>query len=159
MHATSKHATSKHVMPKHVMLKHVMLVGSAACGKTTLAQCLNNEAIEYKKTQAVEILHTTIDTPGEYLENHAYYKALIVTAVEADLILLVQDATDERFRFSPGQAAMFGPPAIGVVSKADAASPAQIEAAKELLALAGAAEIFVTSAVTGEGCDALRERL
>ena len=142
-----------------MMPKHVMLVGSSACGKTTLAQRLNNEAIQYKKTQAIEIINTTIDTPGEYLENRALYKALVVTSVEADLILFVQDATDERFRFSPGQAMMFGPPVLGVVSKADLANPAQIAAARELLELAGAGEIFVTSALTGEGCEALREWL
>jgi len=138
---------------------HVMLIGSSACGKTTLAQRLNGEALAYRKTQAIEIIHAAIDTPGEYLENRALYKALVVTAVEADIILFVQDAADERFRFSPGQAMMFAAPVAGVVSKADLASKAQIDAAKALLELAGAGDIYVTSAVTGEGCGALRERL
>jgi len=141
------------------MPKRVMLVGSSACGKTTLAQRLSGEALVYKKTQAVEIVHTAIDTPGEYLENRALSKALMVTAVEADLVLFVQAATDERFRFSPGQALMFAPPVIGVVSKADLASGEQIKAAAWLLELAGAGEVYVTSAMTGEGCGALRERL
>jgi len=137
----------------------IMFIGSAVCGKTTLAQRLNGEALAYRKTQAIEIIHDTIDTPGEYLENRALYKALVVTAVEADIILFVQDASDERFRFSPAQATMFARPVVGVVSKADLASPAQIETAKVLLALAGAGEIYVTSALTGAGCGALRERL
>ena len=140
-------------------MKKIMLIGSSACGKTTLAQRLNGQKIGYKKTQAVEIINTTIDTPGEYLENRALYKALVVTATEVDVILFVQDATDERFRFSPGQAMMFAPPVVGVISKTDLAAPAQVQAAKDLLELAGAAEIFVTSAVTGEGCEALREWL
>jgi ethanolamine utilization protein EutP len=141
------------------MQKNVILIGSSTCGKTTLAQRLNGEEIDYKKTQAIEVINTTIDTPGEYLENRALYKALVVTATEADIILFVQDATDERFRFSPGQAQMLMPTVLGVVSKADLATAEQIAAAKELLELAGAAEIFVTSAVTGEGCPALQERL
>ena len=140
-------------------MKHVILIGSSACGKTTLAQRLNGQEIGYKKTQAIEVINTTIDTPGEYLENRALYKALVVTATEADIILFVQDATDDRFRFSPGQAQMLMPTVIGVVSKADLATPAQVSAAKELLELAGALEIFVTSAVTGEGCGALLARL
>ena len=140
-------------------MKKIMLMGSSACGKTTLAQRLNDLPIDYKKTQTVELINTTIDTPGEYLENRALYKALVVTATQADLILFVQDATDERFRFSPGQAMLFSLPVIGVVTKKDLAAPAQLQAARELLELAGTAEIYVTSAVTGEGCGELLRRL
>ncbi|MDR2753886.1 MAG: EutP/PduV family microcompartment system protein [Oscillospiraceae bacterium] len=140
-------------------MQTIMLMGSSACGKTTLLQRLNGLKITYKKTQAIEVINTTIDTPGEYLENRAFYKALVVTATEASLVLFVQDATDERFRFSPGQRMMFSAPVLGVVSKADLATPAQLAAAQELLELAGAEEIFVTSAVTGTGCDALLRRI
>jgi ethanolamine utilization protein EutP len=140
-------------------MQRIMLMGSSACGKTTLIQRLNGQEIDYQKTQAIEIINTTIDTPGEYLENRALYKALVVTAAEAELILFVQDATDERFRFSPGQAMMFSVPVMGVASKADLATSEQVQAARDLLELAGAQEIYVTSAMTGEGCDALMERL
>lgn len=138
-------------------MKNVMFIGSSTCGKTTLCQRLNDQEIGYKKTQAIEVINSTIDTPGEYLENRALYKALIVTAADADLVVFVQDATDERFRFSPGHAFAFNKPVIGVVSKADIATTEQVEQAKELLELTGAPQIFVTSAVTGEGCEPLKE--
>lgn len=140
-------------------MKKVMLMGSSTCGKTTLCQRLNGMKIDYVKTQAVDVINTTIDTPGEYLENRALYKALIVTSAEADLILFLQDATDERFRFSPGHAMAFNAPVAGVISKADIATKQQIQDAHDLLELAGCEKIFTTSAVTGEGTEELLEFL
>ena len=99
------------------MDKKIMLIGSSTCGKTTLCQRLNGLTIEYQKTQTIGVINNTIDTPGEYLENRQLYKGIIVTAADSDLILFLQDATDERFRFSPGQAMFFSVPVIGVVSK------------------------------------------
>ncbi|MBR7149901.1 MAG: EutP/PduV family microcompartment system protein, partial [Oscillospiraceae bacterium] len=130
-------------------MKKVMMVGNIACGKTTLCQSLNGLKQEYKKTQALEVIHKTIDTPGEYLEHRSFLQALMVTAVEADQALFVQDATQERFMFSPGQAASFPIPVAGVVSKADMATEKQIAQARELLALAGADPIFIVSARSG----------
>ena len=140
-------------------MKKVIMVGNIACGKTTLCQCLNNMEQVYKKTQALEVIHQTIDTPGEYLEHRSFLQALIVTSVEADQALFVQDATQERFMFSPGQAASFPIPVAGVVSKADMATEKQLRQAKELLELAGADPVFIVSARSGEGIDALREFL
>jgi ethanolamine utilization protein EutP len=140
-------------------MKKVMMVGNIACGKTTLCQSLNGLKQEYKKTQALEVIHKTIDTPGEYLEHRSFLQALMVTAVEADQALFVQDATQERFMFSPGQAASFPIPVAGVVSKADMATEKQIAQARELLALAGADPIFVVSARSGAGMEELREFL
>ena len=140
-------------------MKKVMMVGNIACGKTTLCQSLNGLKQEYKKTQALEVIHKTIDTPGEYLEHRSFLQALMVTAVEADQALFVQDATQERFMFSPGQAASFPIPVAGVVSKADMATEKQIAQARELLALAGADPIFIVSARSGAGMEALREFL
>jgi len=140
-------------------MKKVMMVGNIACGKTTLCQSLNGLKQEYKKTQALEVIHKTIDTPGEYLEHRSFLQALMVTAVEADQALFVQDATQERFMFSPGQAASFPIPVAGVVSKADMATEKQIAQARELLALAGADPIFIVSARSGAGMEELREFL
>ena len=140
-------------------MKKVMMVGNIACGKTTLCQSLNGLKQEYKKTQALEVIHKTIDTPGEYLEHRSFLQALMVTAVEADQALFVQDATQERFMFSPGQAASFPIPVAGVVSKADMATEKQIAQARELLALAGAEPIFIVSARSGAGMEELREFL
>ena len=136
-------------------MKKIILMGNSFCGKTTLCQRLAGKQLVYKKTQALEVVASAIDTPGEYLENRGMYKALVVTAVEADVILFVQDATDSRFRFSPGQASMFANLVVGVVTKTDLATEAQVEQAESLLRLAGASRVFRVSAVTGEGMEEL----
>ena len=136
-------------------MKKIILMGNSFCGKTTLCQRLAGKQLVYKKTQAIEVVASAIDTPGEYLENRGMYKALVVTAVEADVILFVQDATGSRFRFSPGQASMFANLVVGVVTKTDLATEAQVEQAESLLRLAGASRVFRVSAVTGEGMEEL----
>ena len=137
-------------------MKKLIFIGNIACGKTTLCQRLNGMEMSYKKTQALEVIHETIDTPGEYLEQRSFLRALVVTAVEADYAAFVQDATQERFMFSPGQAASFPVPVIGIVTKIDQASAKQAEQAHELLELAGAERVFHVSAFSGEGIDALK---
>ena len=137
-------------------MKKIILAGHVACGKTTLCQCLNGMKQEYKKTQALEVINSTIDTPGEYVERRSLFHALVVTSVEADQVLFVQDASQERFMFAPGQASAFPVPVAGVVSKADIATPEQIRQAIELLELAGASPVFVVSSRSGEGIGELR---
>jgi len=140
-------------------MKKVIMVGHVACGKTTLCQRLNDMEMKYKKTQALEVIHKTIDTPGEYVERRSLFHALVVTSVEADQVLFVQDASQERFMFAPGQASAFPIPVAGVVSKADVASHKQVQQAKELLELAGASPIFVVSAFDGQGIEELKQFL
>ena len=139
--------------------KKLMMMGSTGCGKTTLCQRLAGLALEYKKTQAIEVVGRAIDTPGEYLESKGMFKALIVTAVDADLILFLQDATDQRFGYSPGQTAAFSTPVVGVVTKTDLATPMQIARSQELLHLAGAQKVFCVSSQTGEGLKELMDYL
>ena len=67
-------------------MKKVIFIGKTGSGKTTLCQKLHDLEIQYKKTQSIEVYDESIDTPGEYLENRFYYKALIVTAADADII-------------------------------------------------------------------------
>jgi ethanolamine utilization protein EutP len=140
-------------------MKKIILVGHVACGKTTLCQRLNGLKQEYKKTQALEVVNHTIDTPGEYLEHRSFMRSLTVTAVEADLVLFLQDATSERFLFSPGQSMAFPIPVIGVVTKTDIATPEQTAQAVELLELAGADPVFCISSISGDGMDALIDYL
>jgi len=140
-------------------MKKIMLVGHVACGKTTLCQRLNGLKQEYKKTQALEVVNHTIDTPGEYLEHRSFMRSLTVTAVEVDLVLFLQDATSERFLFSPWQSVAFPIPVIGVVTKTDIATPEQTAQAVELLELAGADPVFCISSISGEGMDALIDYL
>lgn len=141
-------------------MKKVMMMGRVSCGKTTLCQYLLGQELRYHKTQTVQILGDAIDTPGEYVENRALMRGLTVTAVDADAVLFLQDCTDLECRFSPGQAAMYGRPVIGVVSKIDAApDPEAVENAKLLLRLSGADPVFAISSYTGEGVRALVDYL
>ena len=102
-------------------MKKIMLMGRVSCGKTTLCQCLAGMELRYQKTQTVQLVGDAIDTPGEYVENRALMRGLTVTAVDADAVLFLQDCTDPECRFSPGQAAMYGRPVVGVVTKTDLA--------------------------------------
>ena len=140
-------------------MKRIMLIGHIACGKTTLCQRLNGMKQEYKKTQTIEVINHTIDTPGEYLEHRSFLRSLTVTAVEADLALFLQDATSERFLFSPGQSVAFPVPVIGVVTKTDIATKEQVAQAVELLELAGAEKVFCVSSVSVSGMEALVQYL
>lgn len=138
----------------------VMLVGRSTAGKTTLCQRINKENLKYHKTQTVQIINKNmIDTPGEYLERRGFRGALMVTSADADIILMVQDATEPGTMFPPMFRSMFTKPCIGVVTKADLADEEQIERAKKYLKNAGATQFYVTSAVTGEGVDELVEQL
>ena len=140
--------------------KRVILIGRSAAGKTTLCQRINNEELKYHKTQTVQIINKNmIDTPGEYLERTGFRGALVVTSVEADIILLVQDATEEGTMFPPMFNSMFAKPCVGVVTKADLAGEEQVERAKKYLKSAGAGSLYITSAVTGEGVEELVNQL
>ena len=133
-------------------MKKIMLVGRTGAGKTSFCQALHGEKLHYHKTQAVQVVNSTIDTPGEYVENRALYRALIVTAADADLMILLQDCTDEQCMFAPGFAGMFGKPAIGLVTKTDLAKDgAAIHAAEEKLELAGCGRIFHVSSKENAG--------
>lgn len=141
-------------------MKKLMMMGRVSCGKTTLCQHLAGMELEYQKTQTVQIVGDAIDTPGEYVENRALMRGLTVTAVDADAVLFLQDCIDTECRFSPGQAAMYGRPVVGVVTKIDLApGPRAVEDATTLLQLAGADPVFPISSYTGEGVKALTDYL
>ena len=132
-------------------MQRMMLIGPSQCGKTSLTQCLRGENIHYQKTQAIVWSPTTIDTPGEYLENRSLYSALLVSACEADIIALVLNADAPWSPFSPGFISSMNRPVIGVVTKADLASMEQISLVKCWLREAGAHNVLVTSAVNNNG--------
>ena len=136
-------------------MKKILLVGSVSCGKTTLCQRLNGLTLTYKKTQSVEVIQETIDTPGEYLEHRVMLRNLLVSSADVELILFLQDASSERFMYSGGQASAFSLPVAGVITKCDLATEKQIQQAEELLEMTGAAPIFKISSVEGTGMDAL----
>lgn len=141
-------------------MKKAIFIGITGCGKTTLCQKLNMMNIEYKKTQAVEFYDKSIDTPGEYIENRFYYKALIVTAAEADVIALVYDCTNEENYLPPGFGSMFSKDVIGVITKIDLATDKElINRAEEALKLSGASKIFKVDTIKEIGVNDLLQYL
>ena len=140
--------------------RRMMLIGRSAAGKTTLCQAINHEELKYHKTQTIQIINRNmIDTPGEYLERWSFRGALMVTSADADILVFVQDATEQGTMFPPLYNSMFAKPVVGVVTKCDIATEEQIANAKKHLQTAGAKEIYTVSSVTGEGVEALTERL
>lgn len=140
-------------------MKKIILTGSVASGKTTLCQYLNSEKLEYKKTQSVEVVNSTIDTPGEYFQHRSYLRALVSCAADTEIIAFVLDPTQEQCFLRPGLASTFFMEVIGIITKTDIADRAQIQRGRELLRLAGAEKIFEVSAFTGEGMGELENYL
>ena len=133
------------------------MIGKTGVGKTTLIQRLMGEELNYRKTQMVEYHMDFIDTPGEYLEHRDFYRALIVTAVEADFIGFMQGCGDEDIWLPPAFAMTFARPVFGIVSKSDlAVNEEDINIASEVLRSAGAERIFAVSAAKNTGLDELR---
>lgn len=138
----------------------VMFIGRTGCGKTTLYQAIYNKNIEYKKTQAIDFLDNVIDTPGEYVENVRYYRALSVTAADCDVIALVHDCTNEISIFPPGFSSMFSKLVIGVITKIDLCKNQEsIKNAEKSLLNAGVKRIFKVSSINGGGINELKSWL
>ena len=141
-------------------MKRVVFIGTIGCGKTTLGQALHGDELRYKKTQAVEIIGRDIlDTPGEFLERRDRRGALMMTTMDAEVVVFIESATEERSMVPPGYAGSYAKPGIGVVTKIDIANEEQIARAVKKLEFAGARTIFKVSSTTGEGLDALTEFL
>ena len=138
--------------------KTIILIGRSAAGKTTFCQYINKEDLIYHKTQTVQVINgNIIDTPGEYLERGRMRGALTVASVDADIILLVQDATENGTMFPPAYTSSFAKPSIGLVTKEDIATKEQIENAVHFLEMAGVDKVFVISSTKGTGFDKLFE--
>lgn len=137
-------------------MKKIILVGKSGCGKTTLIQRAQAKSLRYQKTQMVDYCGEFIDTPGEYLELRNLYRALIVTAADADIIGLVQACCEAESYLPPSLGAVFPKEVIGIVTKTDlASSPEDIRHARDVLVHAGAGKIFEISALLNEGVDTL----
>ncbi|MEG1642124.1 MAG: EutP/PduV family microcompartment system protein [Synergistaceae bacterium] len=139
--------------------KKIILIGRSTAGKTTLIQRITDRKLEYSKTQALNVIDNYIfDTPGEYLERVTLRGALTVTSADADVIVLVKDAKEETSLFPPSYSSLFlRKPVIGVVTKIEDASVKELDESKDALILAGAQEVYLVSAYTGEGIDAFIE--
>lgn len=133
----------------------VLMVGSVGVGKTTLTQRLEDQEIEYVKTQATYREGDVFDTPGEYLDGPFHKQALQLTSADADIILFLLAADAGECRIPPGFTSFFTKPVIGVVTKTDMAEEGDIQIAVSLLEQTGAEPIIPVSAITGDGIDNL----
>ena len=129
-------------------MRKVIFIGRTGSGKTTLSQRLDQLKLEYKKTQAVEFYNNAIDTPGEYLENKNYYRALIMTAVDADIIAIIADPTAEENYIPPSFATTFAKEVIGIITKIGLVTEdEQIEKTQSQLVAGGVSRIFKVDTV------------
>lgn len=136
-----------------------MLWGGVGAGKTTLLHALEGDGLPARKTQMIDYAGWGIDTPGEYAERISFRGNLVTTANDAQLLVVVQDATRPRSNFPPLYFTLFNKPTIGVMTKIDLPT-ADVERASALLRQAGVrGEIFPVSAITGSGLSALRQSL
>lgn len=138
-------------------IKNLIFIGQRGVGKTTLSQVLCGEEIRYRKTQTIQVKSHIIDTPGEFLERKMLNRSLLVSSYDADLVVMVEEATAEQMFFQPGFTAMFPAPSIGVITKIDLQP--DTEKARKRLEYAGVKTIFPVSCTTGEGLEALQDYL
>ena len=138
-------------------MQKVMLVGPVGAGKTSLIHALQKDSKQIQKTQSICFCDGAIDTPGEYAQIPRFYSALMVTAMEATVVVIVQDATDLAVNLPPGFAAMFSRPVIGVVTKIDIPGIDKMKVKSRLLQIGVKEPIFFISSHTGEGLDDLIE--
>ena len=132
-------------------MRDTIVMGMSGCGKTTLIQALMGEELRYSKTQTVTRHLHFIDTPGEYIERRYLYRALIMTAVDAEVIGLVQDIGRQSW-IPPAFATTFTKPVFGIVTKIDLArNPDEIAQARAALERAGADPVFEVSSVAQQG--------
>ena len=96
-----------------------MLWGGIGAGKSTLLHTLEQAPGPVRKTQMIDYAGWGIDTPGEYSEMGNFRQHLVTTACDAQLLIVVQDATRPQANFPPKYFVMFPQPTIGVVTKID----------------------------------------
>lgn len=140
-------------------MKNVIFMGKTGSGKTTLCQKLDELDLMYRKTQSIELYNDSIDTPGEYIENRTLYNALLTTSVDAKIIALVYDCTQEENYLAPGFASMFNKEVIGIITKIAIAKQSDIDFAIEQLNMAGASKIFKVDTIEDIGIEELRSYL
>ena len=130
-----------------IKMKKVIFIGKKSSGKTTLINKLTKNDCPPLKTNTLEYVKNYLDTPGDYLENKYYY-ALILSAYECDLVVLVHRAGDDLSLFPAKFASILNRKTIGVITSLDVAENKETE---EILSEAGVEEIFKVSLDADEG--------
>jgi ethanolamine utilization protein EutP len=136
-----------------------LVIGPSGAGKTSFCRSLSDRQGVIKKTQDIELIGNFIDTPGEYVENPYFYRRLIVSSQQADLIIFLVAADQKEKPFPHNFMQAFSRPVIGVVNKTDL-SAVDMERERAILSYAGVKEpYFFVSVNTGDGLEDLLKRI
>lgn len=141
------------------MKNKILLIGGVGAGKTTLRQRLLQEALVYRKTQALDFKGVFIDCPGEYIQIPTYYRVLIDASHRVREVWALQDASAKRSPYPPNFARVFKNIVVGIVTKQDR-EDANPDLAGRYLQQAGFGDIVYTiSARENVGMEPLTQRL
>lgn len=139
----------------------IMLVGERHSGKEGLISLLTGGQWRSRRVLAVEFCGVFVNTPGEFLENRRFYRALITAAMGCSLICFLQNARSRTSLFPPRFARMFNCATLGIATACQApdASP---ERAVRFLNAAGLTHCLSVDLESGAGlnilCRCLREK-
>lgn len=136
-------------------MNRVMLAGETGVGKSALVRAFSGGAYVKTRPMSVEYFGQFIITPGEFLENRRFYRALITASADCNLLVMMQDATRDTSLFPPQFATAFNRQVVGVITRIDAPN-ARPDRAERFLHNAGVHTLFLLSLQTGQGLEALR---
>ncbi|CAB1252684.1 Ethanolamine utilization protein similar to PduV [Clostridiaceae bacterium BL-3] len=136
-----------------------MIIGPTNCGKTTLANALNDYRGPLRKAQDIIYGKNTIDVPGSYIENTWMYKHIIAAAQDASHVLMLIDQSRCVNVYSPGFAKAFRCPVVGVITKVDLMAENEEFCFKQLKQIGIVEPYYKISVPSRIGIDALKEYL
>lgn len=136
-----------------------MIVGPRNCGKTTLANRLNDYTGPLRKTQDTIYGEHTIDVPSAYLENTDMYKHLIALSQDAWCTLIMVNQERPAEVYSHGFTNALLCPAFGVIGKSDIAPENREKCIKQLSAAGATEPYFELDLSADKGIDELKEFL
>ena len=137
-----------------------MLFGGVGVGKTTLLCALEGkDPALASKSQMIDYSGWGIDSPGEYSVRTHYRQVLSMAAFDAQVILVVQDASRDEAVFPPNYFLMFPQRVLGVVSKMDTEGADPVRARRLLEEMGVTGQIFFVSSLTGLGINSLKDYL
>ena len=139
--------------------KRIMIIGPTKCGKTTLANELNDIRGTARKTQDVIYGKNTIDVPGAYIENAWMYQHLIAASQDASHVLILIDQSKRSDVYSPGFAKVFSCPVIGIISKCDLVPENEEHCIQLLKRLGVRGPYYRICCLDGTGISALKKDL
>ncbi len=139
--------------------KRIMIIGARNCGKTSLANQINDYKGQLRKVQDTIYHKNTIDVPSGYIENSWMYMHTIALSQDACCILLLIDQSRPVMVYSPGFARVFRCPVIGVISKSDLNKENAEKCESQLLDVGVRPPFFYVSSKTGSGIDELKKHL